>query len=156
MINHCDRCITHLGNSDIFFVLFNLFMHFGWLQVTHKRKFEDILHKTKDIFISPRWVIRLSQWFIMLCLWLYSNFLSLWMRKDSNLIDLTGKQNHKMICSYAKSAIFQLYHGKNKIGWHDNDVLWTRTTVTCISSLKQQTSGRHVLSLVFSGLQKYM
>jgi len=38
VINHCDRRITHLGDIDISFALFNIFtyflMPFGWYQVT--------------------------------------------------------------------------------------------------------------------------
>jgi hypothetical protein len=37
----------------------------------YKRNFEDILNRTKDISVSLTWVICLSQWFIMVCLWLY-------------------------------------------------------------------------------------
>ena len=37
------------------------------LHSKHKN-FEDILNRTKDISVSLRWVIRLSQWFIMVCI----------------------------------------------------------------------------------------
>jgi hypothetical protein len=38
--------------------------------VKYMRNIEVILNRTKDISMSPRWVIHLSQWFIMVCLWL--------------------------------------------------------------------------------------
>jgi len=76
MIDHCDRCITLLRDPDISYGLFNLFtyfdMPFGWyLQSICKRNFEDIFNRKKNISKSPRWVISLSQCFILLCLWLY-------------------------------------------------------------------------------------
>jgi hypothetical protein len=62
MINHCDRRITHLSDTDISFVVFNIPSKF--------------LLYLECYLLSLRWVIRLSQWFIMVCLWLYCTYVS--------------------------------------------------------------------------------
>ena len=52
-INHCDRCITLLSDTDISFVLFNLFISFDMpsgdskQHSKGKRNFEDILIEQK-------------------------------------------------------------------------------------------------------------
>jgi hypothetical protein len=60
VINHCDRRITHLGDTDISFGLFKLFacfyMPFGVIVSTTlkvKKQLEDIFNRTKDISKSP-------------------------------------------------------------------------------------------------------
>ena len=86
MIIHCDRCttkrITFLSDTEIPFGVFNLLLHLICLlgdsnqHSKCKRNFEDISNSTKDILKWPRWVIRLSQWFITLCFWLYCMLLN--------------------------------------------------------------------------------
>ena len=58
-----DRHITHLGETNISFALFNIFSYFLYqfcdikLHYKYKRSSEDILNRTKDIATSQRWVI---------------------------------------------------------------------------------------------------
>jgi hypothetical protein len=63
VINHCDRHITLLSDTDISFGLFNLQMYllificFLGDSKQHskcKRNFEDIFNRTKDLSKSPR------------------------------------------------------------------------------------------------------
>ena len=74
MINHCDRCITHLGDLDISFVLLNtsskFLFHLKCYLLSPKRHINR-LNRPKDISVSLRRVICLSQRFITLRLWLY-------------------------------------------------------------------------------------
>jgi hypothetical protein len=74
MINHCDRCITHLGDLDISFVLLNtsskFLFHLKCYLLSLKRHINR-LNRPKDISVSLRRVICLSQRFITLRLWLY-------------------------------------------------------------------------------------
>ena len=76
VINHCDRRITHLSDTDISFVLCNIsskfLLHWECYLLSPKRHVKiNRLNKPKDRSESLRWVIHLSQWFITLCLWLY-------------------------------------------------------------------------------------
>jgi hypothetical protein len=67
MINHCDRHITYLGDLDISFVLLNIFskflLHIEFYLLSPKRhiKILNRLNRPKDISVSLRRVIRLSQ-----------------------------------------------------------------------------------------------
>ena len=69
MINHCDRRITHLSDTDISFVLFNISSKFVlYLECyllspkMHKKVSKFFIdYTTKDILVSLRRVIRLSQ-----------------------------------------------------------------------------------------------
>ena len=71
MINHCDRRITHLGDMNISFVLCNISSNFLlWVTCNHP-KCINRLNRTKNISELPRWVIHLSQWFIIPCIWMY-------------------------------------------------------------------------------------
>ena len=69
VINHCDRRITLLNDTDIFCVLFNLLTYF-WMIPSNtllviEKKFwrctcmSETEVRTKDISTLPRWVIRL-------------------------------------------------------------------------------------------------
>ena len=81
VINHCDRRITHLGHFNISFVLLDISSKFllhleCWLLSPNRHiKWSKRLNTPKGISVSLRKVIRfvvhLSQWIIMLCLWLY-------------------------------------------------------------------------------------
>ena len=70
MINHCGRHITHLSDTNISFILyiFKISFVFWVLQESNNR-----LNRAKNISVSLRRVIRLSQRFITVCLWLYCN-----------------------------------------------------------------------------------
>jgi len=77
VINHCDRRITHLGDLNISFVLLDIsskfLLHLECWLLSPKRhiKWSKRLNTPKGISVSLRKVIHLSQWIIMLCLWLY-------------------------------------------------------------------------------------
>ena len=96
MINHSDRRITHLGDLDISFVLYNISSKFlshlecfllspkRHIKINKQTKRCISMTKKSDMSITViyhamslttvsvwlRRVIRLSQWFITLCLWL--------------------------------------------------------------------------------------
>ena len=85
MINHCDRHITHLGDLDISFVLLDISSKFllpleCYLNYHPKSISKQVnrLNRPKDMSVSLRRVISLSQRFITLCFWLYCKFLLPW------------------------------------------------------------------------------
>jgi hypothetical protein len=80
MINHCDRRITHLSDNVIMIYLlvcliYLLFLYAFWVIVSNTLNAKEILKIyliEQKIYTNHQdeWYI-LSQWFIMLCLWLY-------------------------------------------------------------------------------------
>jgi len=72
MINHSDRRITLLGDLDISFVLYNIsskfLSHLECFLLSPKRHIKININRQKDVSVWLRRVIRLSQWFITLCL----------------------------------------------------------------------------------------
>ena len=80
MINHCDRRITLLSDNVIMIYLlvcliYLLFLYAFWVIVSNTLNAKEILKIyliEQKIYTNHQdeWYI-LSQWFIMLCLWLY-------------------------------------------------------------------------------------
>ena len=81
VINHCDKCITLLSDTDISFSLFNLFILICLLGNSNTLKVKQIMKiyliEQKIFPNHKKRVIRLSQWFITLCLWLYCTMYSI-------------------------------------------------------------------------------
>jgi len=77
MINQFDRHITLLGDLDISFVLYNIsskfLSHLECFLLSPKRHIKININRQKDVSVWLRRVIRLSQWFITLCLRLLYN-----------------------------------------------------------------------------------
>jgi uncharacterized membrane protein YccF (DUF307 family) len=98
MINHCDRRITHLVDTDtVWFIMVCFWMycisitkmsdtsitviyHGMSLNVLYQYHQDEwyIYHSDLSWYVSEctvsvslRWVIHLSQWFIMVCFWMY-------------------------------------------------------------------------------------
>ena len=141
MINHCDRRITHLSDTDISFVLFNISSKFPlylecYLLSPKMHKKVNRLNRPKDIQVSLRRVIRLSQWFITLCLWLYCKrkvlFCTLWLLVWNRRVTIS-QINTKLylvlriiVCKTQKDRSCRTYHKETILS---KDAHWLRHNI---------------------------
>jgi hypothetical protein len=76
-INHCNKTYRSSWWFGYIFCsikyIFKISLHLECYLLSPKRHIKKVnrLNRPKDISLSLRRVIRLSQWFITLCLWLY-------------------------------------------------------------------------------------
>ena len=135
VINHCDKHITHLVDLDISFALLDIFLkcllHLECYLNYHPKgisKQVNRLNRSKDISVSLRRVIRLSQWFIRLCFWLYC--ISITKKSDKSITVIYHAMSLTVLYQYHWDEWY-VYH--SDLSWYVSDCTVSLRWVICLS-----------------------